>query len=298
MRSSTHRLLPAVAARLQHQPTPPLTSMQGDSEAMQSVHETHLHTDTRAIPARIYVPLRRLAPLPLIAFFHGGSWSAGDVMLYDTPCRALAKETGCVVAYIDYRLAPAHPFPAALEDCHAAVVALTARAAEWGCDPTRIVVAGDSAGGNLAAATCLLARDRGNPSIAHQVLIYPPLDATQSSASHVEHAEAPLLSAASLARSFAQYAGQVPSTCAWISPLLAPDLSGLPGATLVSVEIDPVRDDALHYAQRLNSAGVAAHHMSVPDAPHMAFHMRGVSPECAGIYAFIAQRLRLFFEEP
>jgi len=287
------RLLPEIADYLARHPRPSLRDMQGAAPPVRRAVNLRLHGAAGPLAARLYVPLAPCrAPLPVILFLHGGGWSRGDVALYDTPCRALAQASRCAVVFIDYRLLPAHPFPAALMDARAALADLAARCGEWGCDPARIAVAGDSAGGNLAAALCLLARDEGGPAIRHQVLIYPPLDATMASPSLGANRDDPMLSADGIAAVYAQYAASAAPRHAWLSPLHADTLAGLPGATLFAAGLDPLRDDALRYAARLNASGVAAACIDLAGVPHMGIHMRGISPACARIYAVAGEHLR------
>jgi acetyl esterase/lipase len=184
-------------------------------------------------------------------------------------CAHIATRVGAVVVSVDYRLAPEHRMPTAAEDAYAATVWLAAHAAEVGADMTRIAVAGDSAGGNLAAVVALLARDRGGPDIAHQVLIYPGTDGTLSSPSLEENADGPLLTLASVRAYRSLYLGpDGDERDIRISPLFADDLSSLPPALVQSAELDPIRDDAARYAQALEKAGTTVRYTEYAGAPH------------------------------
>jgi acetyl esterase len=214
------------------------------------------------LPVRIYWPTRNedvpnASPWPVMVYFHGGGWVVGNLEAYDSLCRKLANAGQCVVVSVDYRLAPEHQFPTAAEDAHAAAVWVAENAAELDVDPNRLIVAGDSAGGNLAAACCLMARDRQSVEIAHQVLIYPVTDHNFDRPSYIENAEGYMLTRHSMQWFWEQY---VPSSHdrshAYASPMRAESLAGLPAAFVVSAEFDPLRDEGEAYARRLEASGV------------------------------------------
>jgi acetyl esterase len=211
------------------------------------------------IPARLYVPgnLPAGAPMPLTIYFHGGGWVIGDLDTHDGVCRFLAAAAGTAVLAIDYRLAPEHPFPAAVEDAWAAFNWALANAAALGADPSRIAVAGDSAGANLAAVTCLLTRAGGGAMPAMQLLIYPPTDAAADLPSRRLFAEGCLLTKADMEAFEECY---LPPGSDRADPrasiLLAPDLSGLPPAYVATAGFDPLRDEGEAYALRMRGAGV------------------------------------------
>ena len=220
------------------------------------------------LPIRIYDPATR-AQAPAIAYFHGGGWVVGDLDTHDASCRKLAAETGAVVLSVDYRLAPEHPFPAALEDCYAALDWLAANAESIGADPDRLVVAGDSAGGNLAAATALLARGREGPEIAYQLLVYPVTGDPTTTSSYEANAEGYLLTTRDMEWFADQYLPrEVDRYSILASPRLAADLSGLPPATVVTAGFDPLRDDGAAYADRLQDAGVTVRYRNYPEMIH------------------------------
>ncbi|MGM1058348.1 alpha/beta hydrolase [Saccharothrix sp. Mg75] len=232
-------------------------------------------TDGRAageagtVAVRSYRPARRTAdPLPLVVNFHGGGWVFGALETADWLCSSVAAAVGAVVVSVDYRLAPTHPWPAAAEDCYAALVDVVARAGEFGADPARVAVVGDSAGGNLAAVVALMARDRSGPALAFQGLLYPATDLTGSSPSIDENAHAPILTRDDVFAFRDHYLGSADPAQPYVSPLHAPDHSGLPRALVQVAEHDPIRDDGLRYAAALESAGVPVRATTYVGMPH------------------------------
>ena len=212
------------------------------------------------IPARLY---RATATgiLPALVFFHGGGWVVGDIESHDTGCRHLANRAECAVVSVDYRLAPEHKFPAAVEDCLAATAWVAGNAASLGVDAGRLAVGGDSAGGNLAAVVSVLARDHGTPRIGHQLLIYPATDAAMRHESMARFAEGYVLTRSTMRWFYEQYLRAPADAADWqASPLAAPDLSGLPPAFVLTAGYDPLCDEGDAYAARLAAAGVAVTH--------------------------------------
>ncbi len=206
--------------------------------------------------ARLYLPVVS-SDLALVVFFHGGGFVLCDLETHDNLCRTLANESGCAVVAVDYRLAPETRFPGPLEDCYAALRDLVARAHELGIDPERVAVAGDSAGANLAAAVCFLARERGGPAIRYQVLLCPCLDATCNSTSMHEFAEGYMLSRGLMQWFWECYVSSPEQLRdPLVSPVFATQLAGLPPASISTAEYDPLRDEAEQYADRLRAAGV------------------------------------------
>jgi acetyl esterase/lipase len=232
-------------------------------------------TDTTAageegpVPVRLHRPAGAGGgPLPLVVEYHGGGWTIGSLDQADWLCSNVAATARAVVASVDYRLAPAHRWPAAAEDCYAALADLVGRAAELGADPTRVAVMGDSAGGNLSAVVSLMARSRGGPTIRFQGLLYPAVDLTLSSPSLEENAHAPILTRDDCVAFRDHYLGGQDPRHPYASPLFADDLSGLP-ATLVQVaEHDPIRDDGLRYAEALRAAGIPIRTTQYVGMPH------------------------------
>jgi acetyl esterase len=215
------------------------------------------------IPIRIYTPNHRDEHLPAVVFFHGGGWTFGHIETHDIPCRQLANASGCKVISVDYRLAPEHRFPRGLEDCYAATEWVFNYAEELEVDANRIAVGGDSAGGNLAAAVALWAKDRRGPQIWRQILIYPAVDALQSIENSPyksirENAQAPILTS-SLTKSFWDFYLETEADVDhhYASPIKAKNVSGLPQAFVITAEYDPIRDEGEAYASRLQDSGVA-----------------------------------------
>lgn len=210
------------------------------------------------IPLRLYRPAAAPASgSPALAFFHGGGWVLGNLESHDGVCRHLAERAGCVVLAVDYRLAPEHKFPASLDDAFAATRWLSAGAAGLGVDPARIAVGGDSAGGNLAAAVCLLAREAGGPAIAFQLLLYPATDFAMDTPSHGHFGEGHLLTRASMAWFRDHYLNHAGEAADWrASPLRAVSVEGLPPAYVLTASHDPLRDEGEAYARRLLEAGI------------------------------------------
>lgn len=247
------------------------------------------------IPLRSYAPIAGgTGMLPAIIYFHGGGFVLGDLDSYDALCRTLANESNCRVIAVDYRLAPEHPFPAAIEDSLAAVQWVEDHAAELLVDANHIGVAGDSAGGNLAALVCQRAKEnRGTPQIAFQLLIYPALALSVRHPGERETGELPEigfpLDPRALSWFHRYYVPEgVDPDDPRLSPLSAKDLSGLPGAYIVTAGLDPLRNDAISYAERLKQAGVAAVQIDYPTMIHGFFSMQGLIPLASGAIAAAA----------
>lgn len=268
--------------------------LQGDPTPVERVEDVLAAGAAGQLPVRVYDPSPEEL-LPLIVYFHGGGWVTGGVDVADAPCRALAVGTHAVVASVGYRLSPETQHPGPSEDCYAATSWLAANAARWGADADRMVVSGDSAGGNLAAAVTLMARDRGGPGIAAQVLLYPPLAPARESsfASYQENAEGFGLTRGGIEWFWDHYlASPEDGADPYAAPLLARDLSGLPPALVVTAEYDPLRDDGTAYADRLRSAGVDVEHVGYPGLVHGFFWMAKALPEARDVVDVVARRLR------
>jgi acetyl esterase len=241
------------------------------------------------IPIRIYRP--SLQPdLPWLLYLHGGGFVVGGLDSHDDICAELACQAGIGVVAVDYRLAPEHRFPAAFDDCWAVLEALGD--GSLGLRADRIVVAGDSAGGNLAAALALRARDLGRPQLSGQVLIYPGLGGEMSRGSFVEQADAPGLTTADVRYYKSVYVGppEEPGHRSKLAyPLNERDYAGLPPAFLVAAHWDPLRDDCVDYAARLRAAGVATKLRHEPLLVHAYLRARHMSPAAAASFAAIAE---------
>ncbi|WP_433227984.1 alpha/beta hydrolase [Micromonospora sp. CA-248260] len=269
----------------------------GDVEPVHEVRDTTVPGPAGDLRVRVHRPAGD-GPLPTLVYFFGGGWTLGSVETADGICRRLANATPCQVVTVGYRLAPEHPFPAAVLDCHAATRWLAEHAADLGVDPERLVVGGDSAGGNLAAAVTLLARAEGGPRLAGQLLVYPNTDqradrprpgrgtdpatavdpATAADPRAAADEQDPLLFNR---HSVDWYRGHYladPADAAdpLASPLLADDLSGLPPALVVTAEHDPLCDEGERYAQRLREAGVPVRATRYSGMIHGFFAMPGV----------------------
>jgi acetyl esterase len=248
----------------------------------------------KTIALRLYRPIAS-RPLPCLVFFHGGRFISGDLDTHDPACRALAYRSGWAVLAVDYRLAPEHRFPTALEDCYAAFAWAQEQALFLGFDPNRIAVGGDSAGGNLAAAVCLLARERAErPLPCAQVLVYPMLDATGSSASFRKFASGYGPGAEDMLRGWELYLGEgrTDPRTPLASPFWAEHLSGLPPAMIMTAEYDTLRDEANSYARRLQEAGVAVEHQEVRGIIHGVLTFAGVLASGATLIAVVAAEMR------
>ena len=223
------------------------------------------------IRVRLYRP-DRPGPLPLHVFLHGGGWCAGTLDERDPRCRTIAAGADCMVASVDYRLAPENQFPTAPEDCYAALCWLVEHADQLGIDGTRVAIGGESAGGNLAAVVCLMARDRNGPTICHQWLDVPATDLTLAQAGHRDVPDGFLLDAQGIDEFLEAYLPDPAlATDPLASPLLAGDLAGLPPAWIMSAEHDKLRGDAEAYAAALTDAGVAAYHVRLDGHIHPSF---------------------------
>lgn len=256
-----------------------MAAVDATAPGMDWVWEFEIPGADGALAARGYVPagLTTLTR-PLLVYFHGGGFIRGDLDTHDSICRVLADEAQCMVVSVAYRLAPEHRFPAGAEDAFAAVAYLSAHAKEFSIDPDRIAVAGDSAGGNMAIAACLQARDRGGPAIRFQLLIYPVTDLVGYPESKRLYSKGYLLN--SMPFYIASYLGpDGDGRNGLASPLLAADLSRLPPAMIVTAGFDPLRDEGQEFARKLASSGVAVAHKCYDDMIHGFVSLRGLLPE-------------------
>lgn len=208
-----------------------------------------------AIPVRVYTPSGS-GPFPVLVYIHGGGWVICDLDTHDAACRSLTNRAGCVTVSVDYRLAPEHKFPAAVEDSYAATLWVAEHAAEFNGDPARVAVGGDSAGGNLAAVVALMARDRGKPNLCFQLLVYPATDgslSTESMRAFKEYFLTP-----ELVRYFWHHymRSDADRKDPLASPAMAGNFKGLAPALIITAEFDPLRDEGEAYAEKLRAAGV------------------------------------------
>jgi acetyl esterase len=245
------------------------------------------------IPVRLYTPVAAgSGALPVLVYFHGGGWVIGDLETHDALCRTLANESGCKVVAVDYRLAPEHRFPAAADDAFAAVQWVEANASKIGVDPNRIAVAGDSAGGNLAAVVSQLARAQKGPRVAFQLLIYPVTDTNVDTGSYTSFATGHFLERDGMIWFFDHYLGDADRNDPRIAPLKAASYAGLPRAYIVTAGFDPLRDEGRAYADALKSAGVAVEYINYDGMIHGFFNLQGALDVSRSAVKAAAQALK------
>ncbi len=231
-------------------------ALAGEPQEVAAVRTTFIPGPTADIPIRIYTP-HGDGPRGGIVFFHGSGWVIANIDICDPAARSLANSTGCVVVSVNYQKAPEHPFPVPFDDCWAATTWVNENVEALGIDPSRLAVAGDSAGGNLAAAVCLKARDEGTLRIVFQALVYPALDRNWDTPSAIENAEGYGLQRETMRWFWNHYVpDEADGDNPLVSPLRAADLSGLPPAFIATAEFDPLRDHGEMYGERLSEAGV------------------------------------------
>ena len=259
--------------------------------------ETRLLIFDNAIAVRAYRPVLD-ATLPALVFFHGGGWTIGDLDTHDVVCRQLAVGARCAVFSVDYRLAPEHPFPAAVDDCFSATRYVFSNARKLKIDPTRIAVGGDSAGGNLAAVVALRARDEGGPALAYQLLIYPATDQRCEFASHERNGAGYLLTKDAIRFFRSGYLPNAKDHTDWrASPLLAASHANLPPALVLTAGYDPLVDEGRAYAERLAAAGVEVAYREHADMVHGFVLFGGVVDAANAAVAECCERLRGAFEK-
>lgn len=262
----------ARAARLE-----PMKMLGGEPVVLGRVEELSIPGPAGDIPARLYAN-EHGGLRPALVYFHGGGFVFGNLDTHDAVCRPLAKHSDGVVISVDYRLAPEHKFPAAVDDSYAATLWVAANAERLGIDARRISVGGDSAGGNLATVVAMRCRDAGGPALASQVLIYPVTDVSAfDTGSHRELAEGYFLTRSAMEWFTGHYlASADQKNHPEASPLLASNLSGLPPALVITAEFDPLRDEGENYAERLKQAGVPVTAVRYPGMIHGFVSMHGV----------------------
>jgi acetyl esterase len=248
----------------------------GTPEPVDQVVSGEVPASSGAIPVRIYIP-QGSRPLPGLVFFHGGGWARGSLQTHDPLCRSLANAGGCAVVSVDYRMAPEHTFPAAIDDAVAATRWVAENAQQLGIDPHRLAVGGDSAGGNLAAAVALVLRDEGGPALVQQLLLYPVTDYNFETASYVDNTEGYMLTRAAMRFYWRIYLrDESDATDQRASPLRARDFSNLPPALVITAEFDPLRDEGRAYADSLRRAGTPVVYREYPGMVHGFATMAGV----------------------
>lgn len=246
------------------------------------------------VPVRVYTPVAASGSMRCLVFFHGGGFVIGDLNTHDALCRQLANEAGCKVVAVDYRLAPEHPFPAAVEDAWAAVKWVEENAGDLGIDANCLAVAGDSAGGNLAAVVSqLAAREKGGPSICFQLLIYPTTRVMADTQSMKDFAEGYFLERKGMDWFMECYVPKEQDTSdPRLSPLLADDVSEVAPALIITAGYDPLKDEGKAYADRLESSGVNVTYKDYPDMIHGFFNMTGLVPDAKDAVKDAAKALK------
>lgn len=309
-----HPQVQAIRDRLEAEPVPPLYTLPIDEARARDVSgatatggppEPVAHVSDFVIPgeagdlaARIYRPDDDGA-LPAVVYFFGGGWSLGTLDTSDAVCRMIANQARCASIAVSYRLAPEHKFPAAVLDCYRGVSWVAGHSDELGIDRERIAVGGDSSGGNLAAAVTLLARERGGPKVIHQLLVYPNTDAAADTESARVINDELFFNSNSVKWYWGMYLGSKEDAASPLaSPLRAPDLSGLPPATVITAEFDPLRDESELYAKRLAEHGVPAEIIRYDGMVHGFFTMVGILDTAREAVRTAATRLASAFAGP
>ena len=271
--------------------------LQGEPEQVGKVSDVLADGPAGRLPVRVYHPSPGTA-LPLMVYFHGGGWVIGNVEILDKPCRSLANATQCVVASVEYRLSPETRFPGPAEDAYAAARWLADHADELGADRERMIVAGDSAGGNLAAVVALMSRDRGGPRVAYQLLLFPVTAPARGTtfASYRDNADGYMLTRASMEWFWDLYVSSPEQAHEpYASPLHATDLGGLPPAMVATAEFDPLRDEGRAYAHRLEEAGVAVTSTTYDGMIHDFLLMGGVLDRARVLLTDVGDQIRKRF---
>jgi acetyl esterase len=271
-----------------------ISMLAGIPEEVASIEERLIPGPAGEIPIRIYTPEGQ-GPFPVLIYYHGGGWVIGSLDVVDVPCRQLANRTGCVVISVDYRLAPEHPFPAPAEDAYAAVVWAAENGESLCMDSSKIIVAGDSAGGNLAAVVCLMAKDRGGPKISYQILFYPVTDHSYETKSYQDNAEGYFLTKDSMMWFWNHYLQEKSGEHPYASPLRVKDVNSLPPALVVTAEYDPLRDEGEAYAKRLFDAGIPVTLKRYEGLIHGFVWMSGVLPQGLEAIELAAEELNGMF---
>lgn len=266
-------------------------ALHGPGPAMHSVTNTTLTSqDGGEFGVRVLRPGGD--PRAVIVYLHGGGWVVGDIDGFDTLGRILARDAQSTVVLVNYRKAPENPFPAAVEDAWAATVWAGENLPELAGRGVPLLVGGDSAGGNLAIVTALRARDRGGPAIAHMLLVYPVTDSDTSTGSYLDPENQLLLTKEGMEWFFAHYVGSADLAHPEISPLRVSDLGGLPAATVVIAEHDPLRDEGERFAARLVEAGSPTETTLFTGQLHGFFSMVNILPASADALSYLAERVR------
>jgi len=289
-----HELSPAKARQQMLDLTPALDPLL----TVERVENRSIPGPGGEIPLRLYYPAGE-PPFATLVYFHGGGWVIGDLDTHHGLCHALAKTSGCLIVAVDYRLAPEHRYPAAIEDAYAATRWVAGNSDLIQADPTRFAVGGDSAGGHLAAVVALMARDRQGPRIDLQVLIYPITDCNFNTASYIENQEGYMLTRDLMKwfwNHFIEDQGQAEEPYA--APLRAESLAGLPRALIITAEYDPLRDEGEAYGKRLREAGVQVTLSRYAGMVHAFLRMTAVLDQAREALDEIAGTMKAVFNPP
>ena len=257
-----------------------------------TVKDMTVAVDGGSIPVHIFTPEGK-GPFPVMVYYHGGGFVIADTKVYEASPRALAKMAKAIIVAVDYRRAPEHPFPAAPNDAYAAYLWTTQHAKEFNGDPTRVAVGGESAGGNLATVVSLMARDKKAQMPVHQLLVYPVVDNDMNNASYQRNANAKPLNKPMMAWFFKHYGGDPKNPYAL--PMKADSLKGLPPATIVAAEIDPLLTEGKAYADKLKKDGVKVDYKEYSGVTHEFFGMGAVVPKAKDAEQYAADALKKAF---
>ncbi|WP_198938060.1 alpha/beta hydrolase [Alkanindiges hydrocarboniclasticus] len=264
-------------------------------EPVARIEHILIPTDYGEVLASVFTP-EGDGPFPVIIYFHGGGWVIANLDVYEPSCRRLCNAADSIVVSVAYRQAPEHKFPAAVDDAYAALQWVLENASSLNGDPLRVAVAGESAGGNLATVSCLRAKDEGGLMPVAQLLVYPVTDSQMNSPSYTEQANAKPLNAAMMQWFWGHYLNHMSEgEHAYASPLRAPDLTGLPPTTVVTAELDPLRDEGEAYAQRLADAGVQVSTRRYEGVTHEFFGLAGAVGKAKDAVDFAVGNLRKIF---
>jgi acetyl esterase len=273
-----------------------INTREGAPEPVASVEDRRIPGPGGDIPIRIYKPQGE-GPFPALVFFHGGGWVLGSIDSHDPVCRSLTNLTPCTVISVEYRLAPEHKFPAAVEDAYAATKWIAEHAADLDIDPERLAVGGDSAGGNLSAVITHLAKEQGGPDLSYQVLIYPATDSDTVSASKETLGADDFILNETWMRWFDNHYlnSEEDHRHPQASPMFYEDFTGLPPALVITAEMDPLRDEGEAYAEKLKAAGVPVVCTRYDGMVHGFFSMDNVLEQAQAAHREVASALRTAF---
>lgn len=293
--------LPATEARQQPSPADAVKALlqkQGKSTAPEevgNVQERMIPGPAGPIPVRIYTP-KGTGPFPVIVYFHGGGWVIADLDTYDSSARALTNGAGAVLVSVDYRKAPEHKYPAAADDAYAATQWVLDHAGELNGKPNKVAVAGESAGGNLATVSCLMARDKNGKMPMFQLLVYPIANFDPNSPSYVDSADGPILTKDMMIWFYQQYlTDSAQAKEPYVSPLQAMTLKGLPPAMVITDGFDVLRSEGMQYAAKLRKDGVMVTEKNYPSGTHEFFGMGAAVSQAKSAEQFGSEQLRAAF---